>query len=317
LNEAEARSADLIIATGMLADSESSALRELALSGKTILIVPPNPAAGRGLARLVGLDHLELTEGRPTGYAMLSDIDFRHPIFAPFADPRFSDFTRIHFWHYRKLDAASITGARIVAKFDTGDPAMLEVPTGKGRIVVLASGWQPEDSQLALSTKFVPILYALLEQGASSVSPVTQYLVGDPVPLRIPTSGPVSSVLMPDGSKVSLANGQTNFNQTIMPGIYSLDAGQGQPVLRWAVNLDPRESRTAPLALDELERLGVPSASQPPPTTATARLINLKNADLEVRQKLWRWCIIATLALLLVESWLSGRTARQSTVPAG
>ena len=27
-------------------------------------------------------------------------------MFAPFADSRFSDFTRIHFWSYRKLDPA-------------------------------------------------------------------------------------------------------------------------------------------------------------------------------------------------------------------
>src|SRR5205814_2265300 len=82
------------------------------------------------------------------------------------------------FWKYRRLDPAAIPQARMVAKFDNGDPAVLDVPVGKGRVILFTSGWQPDDSQLALSTKFVPLLYALLDySGAASPAPV-QYLVG-------------------------------------------------------------------------------------------------------------------------------------------
>src|SRR4029077_16956039 len=112
---------------------------------------------------------------------MLAEIDFSHPLFAPFADPRFSDFTKIHFWKYRRLEAPALPGAHVVAKFDSGDPAIVEVPVGKGHVIVLTSGWHSDDSQLALSTKFVPLLYSVLEFNGIASVPPEQYHVGDTV----------------------------------------------------------------------------------------------------------------------------------------
>ena len=133
-------------------------LRDFAANGKTILCVLRNESERQTLAGLLDLDDVPLTEVRPTNYAMLGEVDLRDPLFAPFADPRFSDFTGIHFWKYRHIDLASVAQARALAKFDSGDPALVEVPVGKGRVLVLTSGWEPQDSQLALSTKFVPLL---------------------------------------------------------------------------------------------------------------------------------------------------------------
>ncbi len=38
----------------------------------------------------------------------------------------------------------------------------------------------------------------------------------------------------------------------------------------------------------------------------------LQNAELESRQKLWRWLILVTLGVLLLETWLAGRAARRA-----
>ena len=65
-----------------------------------------------------------------------------------------------------------------------GDPALVELKRGPGRVLVLTSGWHPADSQLALSSKFVPLLHALLEQSASLPAQRAQYFVGDEVPLE-------------------------------------------------------------------------------------------------------------------------------------
>jgi hypothetical protein len=242
---------------------------------------------------------------------MLAEIDFQHPLFAPFADSRFSDFTRIHFWKYRRLDATAIPHARIVAKFDNGDPAALDVPVGKGRVILLTSGWHPDDSQLALSSKFVPLLYATLDYSGAAAPPPAQYHIGDSVPLA-PLKGGGTGALeirTPDGSPLKLSAEDGSFSQTMTPGIYTATS---TPPKRFAVNLDAAESRTAPLAVDELERLGVPMSHQV--TTAaleTQRKVRLQTAELESRQKLWRWFIVATLAVLLAETWLAGRTARR------
>jgi len=79
--------------------------------------------------------------------------------------------------------------------------------------------------------------------------------------------------------------------------------------------LDPAESRTAPLGADELERLGVPASRQIPVAAhEVQRKARLQNAELESRQKLWRDILIAAMAMLLLESWLAGRTARRGSL---
>ncbi len=332
----ETSSAALFIVSDALAEESARALRDRVADGKTLLFALRNEACAPTLEFLLGLNHLTVQEARPPAYAMLAEMDFRHPLLAPFADPRFSDFTKIHFWKYRQVDATAIPNARVVAKFDTGDPAILEIPIGRGRVLLLTSGWQPDDSQLALSTKFVPFLYSLLEASGGAAPPPAQFHVGDVVPLPS-VAGALKSALTvraPDGSELTLAAGETNFTKTFLPGIYTLSpptrradapsqrGGQGrgegnfsdsqpQKSARFAVNLDDRESRTAPLPGDELERLGVPLSHQPTVASHSARQTRLQNAELEARQKLWRWFIVATMVVLLLETWLAGRTARR------
>ena len=156
LTPGEADAAALFVVADALSEATAMALREQARQGKTVLFAPVNVAAAAMLGNLLGQERIPVAEGVVRNYAMLGEIDFRHPLFAPFADVRFSDFTKIHFWKYRRFETTAMPDARVVAKFDNGDAAIVEVPVGKGRVIVFASGWQPEDSQLVLSTKFVP-----------------------------------------------------------------------------------------------------------------------------------------------------------------
>ncbi len=308
----EAQVATLIIVTDALPEQRAVVLHDQIAAGKTLLFTLKSGASAATLSRLLGLSGLTVEEARLNNYALLAEIDFRHPLLAPFADPRFSDFSKIHFWKYRRLDPKAIPGARSVASFDGGDPALLDVPVGKGRVLVLTSGWTPDESQLALSTKFVPLLYSILEQsGATPPSPL-QYYVGDLVPLASfdGAGGSTPTIRSPDGSQSALAAGETNYSQTMTPGIYTVTSAQ--PPKRFAVNLDAAESRTAPMPVDELERLGAPIARPTPTLTRDAeRKVRLQGTELESRQKLWRWFLVATLAVLLFETWLAGRTARR------
>ncbi|MFO0952790.1 MAG: hypothetical protein U0835_16900 [Isosphaeraceae bacterium] len=82
---------------------------------------------------------------------MLGEVAFDHPLFAPLAGPQFNDFTRIRFWKHRHIEPDALGDARVLARFEGGDPALVEeVWSAKGRLVVLTSGWNPGDSQLAL-----------------------------------------------------------------------------------------------------------------------------------------------------------------------
>jgi hypothetical protein len=81
------------------------------------------------------------------------------------------------------------------------------------------------------------------------------------------------------------------------------------------VNLDAAESKTTPLPPDELERLGAPVSLPPSAAVETARQVRLQSAELEARQKLWRWILAITLGVLLIETWLSGRASRRQAAP--
>ncbi len=299
--------ATFFVVAGPLPEALAAAVRQQVTAGKTVLIaLRAGASSARALAALLGLERPAIEEASLKDHAILGEIDFRHPLFVPFADPRFSDFSRIHFWKYRRLDAATIPSARVLARFDTGDPALVEVPLGHGRALVLTSCWDPEDSQLALSTKFVPLLYAILESSGAPAPVPAQYQVGNTVPLA--KAG--ATVRTPDGSVIHLDAGQTNFSTTVTPGIYTLPSAQ--PPRRFAVNLDATESRTTPMSADEFERLGVPLARQERAVALEAqRKVRLQDAELEGRQRLWRLCLLAALGVLLVETWLAAKTTKR------
>ncbi len=313
---AAAVSADLAVVTTSLSPPVIELARTLLNAGRWVLFAPPDANALAGLAALIPGGDFRATDQRLSGYALLAELDFSHPLLAPFADPRFSDFTRIRFWQYRRFDCADWPGARVLARLDTADPAMVEAPVGAGRLLVWASGWPPTDSQLALSTKFVPLLHVLLDLSAGPPPAVGQYFVGEALPLpRLPGAGNSTPAMRrPDGSVVPLTAGETRYLQTSEPGIYRLE-GDGIE-LRWAVNLTPAESRLAPLPAEELERWGVPLAgARPAADVLAAREARLQRAELEARQKLWWWVLLAALALVALETLAAGWAARRANPP--
>ncbi len=307
----------LVIVTEPPRADQIATLREYAGKGGTLAYVARTAESATAIYELVGVAPVPAMEAVVRGYAMLTDVDFRHPVFAPLSGPRFSDFTKLHFWKHRRIDAAALPDCRVLARFDDGDPAIGEVPLGGGRLVFFASGWGRDDSQLAVWSKFVPLMNALLEYGSGPLGQAAQFLVGEPVPLET-LFGPratITGVRLPDGREPSIADGAKTFDAADAPGIYTFTAvaGDGTPSeVRVAVNLAPAESRTSHLTAEALESAGVrflqsdsPSAQQ----AAAERERQLHNHELENRQKLWRWLIVAAISVLVLETLLAQRLA--------
>jgi hypothetical protein len=216
-------------------------------------------------------------------------MDFQHPLLRPFAPAVLRDFSKIHVWHYREVVFASglPEGVEAPASYDKGGPALLAGRVGKGRIFVLPGGWLPRDSQLALSSKFVPLLYAMLSKAGFASDARRQFFVGDK---------------LPDGAVA------------VKPGVVS-QTGPGGPATM-AVNLPVVESDLELLDAGALTRLGVTVAQEPPrdaqpgPNAEAQRQRErerLHLAELEQQQRLWRWLLVGAVLCLLGETWLSGR----------
>lgn len=302
----EVAEASLVIIADRASTDQLKAIQPFIARGKTVLLVMKSAAASATLAGVLGAEGIEVQEAASTGYAMLGQIDFQHPLLASFADPRFSDFTKIHFWHHRRLALDRLPNARLIGQFDNGDPALIQISLGQGSLLVFTAGWHPADSQLAVSSKFVPLLHSLLEQSRTTQPPARQYWIGDEVNLAFAQGTTPLRVLKPDGTSLELAPGNPKLTQTDLPGIYTV-ASAPTPH-RFVVNLAPEESKTAPLSPLDFERVGVPLQH---PGGVTEKQIELAKqqgqaAELESQQKLWWWLIFGSVAVLLMETGLAG-----------
>jgi len=151
----------------------------------------------------------------------------------------------------------------------------------------------------------------LQQNGAPAPSP-TQYFVGDKLPVSGESGGTKLKLRDSDGKELPMPASGTSALEALGPGLYTADTGK--ELKRFAVNVDPAESRLAPLPLDELERFGAPIDTE---EAAKAKVVAQRPrqvaAEIENRQKLWRWLVLGTLVVLLGETWLAGRALRGVT----
>jgi hypothetical protein len=288
-------------------------------SGGTVLIAARTAEASFTAFEQCGLKDLQVSEANVKRDAMLGDIDFEHPLFATFAESQFSDFTGIRFWKHRtvagfgaaEVPATSTPHAgRVLARFDDGDPAFLEFRVGKGNVWVLTGGWHPADGQLARSSKFPPLMLRILEQASGAVTRPQNVVIGNSIAWPRPTEQPLAlgTVRKPNAVVVNDLPMNTDFADTSVPGLYTLEAGSAADIV--AVNLAPEESRTAPLPVDQLEALGIRLGAVETiedKQRAQDRKRQLQIEELEHTQKLWRWGVLTAITLLMAETWLAGR----------
>jgi hypothetical protein len=158
-----------------------------------------------------------------------------------------------------------------------------------------------------VSSKFPALLETTLEWSGASASSRCQFRTGDAIPAP-PSSGERVIWRKPDGKEAVLRPGAA-FTETDEPGIY------GEGLHSFAVNIPLEESRTAPISVEELSRLGVPLKwdSENAASVALVHQQRLQDSELENRQKLWRWLIVAALAVTFGEIVLGGWLARRVT----
>lgn len=266
-------------------------------------------------------------------YTMFAEIVFSSSLFQPFNSPRYNDFTPIRIWNYRKVEIVE-DGVRVISRFENGDPAIWQrsLPAG-GEVVVFATGWHPQDSQLAVSTKFVPLVNRLIEMANKTPNLTSSLLVGEPIPFPAAEDSSLKrTMLSPGGFRETIEPDQVSFDATDVPGIYRLvysnefedsteesNSSQSQnqdqqpsaEEFSFAVNLDRNESETAAIPVEQIELLNVKVGEQTTAAMDLSQLREVRNRDIENQQKVWKWLIVLAIGLLIAETWLAGRTAIQ------
>jgi hypothetical protein len=200
----------------------------------------------------------------------LAPVDARHPIFRPFESSSATlALVRFH-------DAARIAadGCQTLARFTSGDRALLECAVGNGRALVLASDLDNRWNDFPLHASFVPFLHESIRYLASSRALTTDYLVAD-APAGVPRR----------------------------PGVHNVAATAAGPTRPVAVNVDPRESVSARLTPDEFQAAitHMKDADRP-----AARFEARQQED---TQHLWQYAIALMVITLTVEGLIAARTA--------
>jgi hypothetical protein len=313
----------------------AGALRDFANAGGTVIVCLARSLVPEGLSQdflraLCQSTELEITEAKVSNFSLLSSIDYTHPVFLPFADPRFNDFSKIRFWQHRNVSLPpNSTSLKGIARYDDQSPMLIEQIVGPGCIWIMTSGWQPEASTLALSSKFVPILMGMLDPRGQLREQTQTFEVGQPVELKdmlalSPNAGPntvesdateqhlstLLSIMKDQGEPVANEVYEIQASQVVFaePGLYTLQIGE--LVRQVAVQVPAAESQQLPLDKDVFAQYGIDLGKVASDTERRDVMRQLQIEELEGKQRLWQWLIAVCIALLAVETWLAGRQAR-------
>jgi Aerotolerance regulator N-terminal/von Willebrand factor type A domain len=237
----------------------------------------------------------EIREAKAGHDAMFESIDFTHPLFRSLSDSKFNDFTKIRFWKHRNVELND--SWTTIAKYDDSFPAIAFRQIGNGTLWWMSSGWQPQESQFALSSKFVPILSAIFSMAAPVERVLDSVMTGDKIECEEGERWANET-----GLELELEVGQDRkqFLPVEEPGFLRVQRDDQRRFV--AVNLPLSESNTQAMEVERLERLGVITSDSSSTRLASEKKEQLHSQELEGQQRAWRWLIIGMLGAIVVET---------------
>jgi len=321
---------DVVVLNDERIDGASAALlRDFVRDGGGLLVVLGEAASWPTSAIDVLPGSPGPVEDRAEGRGgRLGYLDYEHPVFEVFAGPRSGDFSGARFFRARDLSLAD--SATVIARFDDGTVALAEIEQGRGRAVVWTSTLDAFWNDLALQPVFLPFVHRLVEHLSGRADALPWLEVGQVVDLSDPdaleaaglasaeaaglSAGGDQVVLGPSGEPAVLQTGEgTRFLTLDERGFYIVRPPGMEPERPFtlAVNVNLAESSLARLDPEELVAQ-VTGPLEDPEAGPSFEAVELRREDLERRQSLWRYLLVAALALLVLETVLSNWVSRRA-----
>jgi hypothetical protein len=200
----------------------------------------------------------EQGEGWGTHWAFLDDT---HPLFAPLATPP-SLYRSVTVDHYVRLELPPDSAARVIARLDSGDPALEAHSLGRGQVWVLTCGAHANWTTLPLRPIFVPLVNRLVlatadrDRGPLEVppgAPARLRLTDEPQAVTVEVASPRQGE--PTQIKTSAVDGvQTfEFGATNTTGVYHLRTLDGVHPRQFAFAVNPASVEADPAVVPEQE----------------------------------------------------------------
>jgi hypothetical protein len=236
-----------------------------------------------------------------------------HPIIADFqGNPGTGLETTLTFEYFQAV-LPEKGQARTALRFDTGDPAILEMPVGRGRSILVTTAVDNRWSTWAVNASFLPVMHETVYYAASGRWGERRLLVGETLTGAFPTRAfdMPASIELPDGRTQPLRVTDNNnfcsihFDSTHRSGLYAVHLGP--PLSRtelYAVNVDVRESDLADLDQKQLQTELLPGVEFAYRTQGLG-IERAVHASVGERGGLARWLLLAALCLLFVEQLMA------------
>ncbi len=259
-------------------------------------------------------------------------LDFRHPIVADFAgqpDPVRASLTNVKSFRYFRLNVPRDSASQVALKFGN-DPAIVEAPRERGRVVLVATSADREWTDWPIHQSYPPVMENIVLRAASGRFEDRNVRVGQPLEQSLPANaaGAEVTVTWPDRDETVreadqkrakiplLASGDVSrfrYTDTDRSGTYRVEIGPPVAAIsRFAANTDPAESD--PAKLDQVAlKASLPSWSFF--YDNDWRPLQKNAASLGQRGEFHRPFLWGVLALLVIESilaWKFGHYAARS-----
>jgi len=250
------------------------------------------------------------------GAFFFNPLGYRHPLISEYqgqTDPVTAGITQVITLEYRKLVLPPDSKAEIAMRFDTGDPAVVEMGRHRGTVILVATSADLGWTNWPLHKSYLPVMQQIVMGAASGRFAERNIKVGQPFDQSFPAAGAGAAVTVvppkgqPHATKLQAAEGvsQFHFEETDVAGQYQVKIGP--PLSRessFAANPDPAESD-----LTKLDRSGLAEAV---PGWNFLYLTNSRELALDVssvgrRGELHQQLLYGLLAMLLLESFLAWR----------
>jgi len=250
----------------------------------------------------------------------LAWVEYSHSVFEIFDAPRSGDFSTARFFRYRQLTTQGDTG--IIARFDDGNPAVVERVVGTGRVMLWASTLDAYWSDLPMQALWVPLSHQLVRHAGRFADARPSYTAGEALDLSrhaelltgFPSTARKTSIPLsvesPSGRIDRMDAASARPVVTLdEQGFYELrPSGASRGTGRFvAVNPSPIESDLA--RIDPQELVAAVSSGRGGGADAGALNVPTKE-ERERHQTIWWYLLAGALVLLAGETVLSNRLSR-------
>jgi len=272
------RDAVLLLGTRGIDRRGREVLETYVTRGGALLLVSGPDVDADAPARIFGDITLQARLRDAGSVVSFAPTDGRHPIFRPFGS-LIGNLGHVRFDRSVLIDDAP--GAKMLARFSDGKPALLEYQVGSGHVLYFASDLNRQWNDFPLQSSFVPFVQNVMRYLTASVEAPREYLVAD-APAGVRREPGIASLRTARGA----------------------NEGAAAQVRRVAINVDIRESDPTRIGAEPLiasiTRIGNASGAggRNQEQGLSARI------SAEGRQNLWRYGLALMLASLVFESAL-------------